>query len=123
MAWPLRTTGEEDLAELIGEIYSGQRKFLWIHCHTESEWKIKARQCQNRDLIVLDQVPCWFLLACSKQVPKVARLRMMESITISAGLDSYWRGQMFGYSEQDIDWFGKEINAAMLRIQKYRRSL
>ncbi len=123
MGWPLHTTSEDDPYALIGDLLDGRRKFMWLHFMEEQKLAMWAIHCNEAGLVVLDQVPCWFLLACRKSVPKRDRLRMMQSITTSAGHDSDWRGLMFGYDMQDIDWFHKEIHLAMRRIEEYKRSL
>ena len=121
MDWPLHTTGADDPYAVIGGVLDGDRKFLWLHFETEDEVTTWADQCREAGLVVLDEVPCWFVLACSKSVPRRDRVRMMESITVNAGNDCQWRGEMFGYYPEDIDWYKKEIVTAMDRIIEYKR--
>ena len=125
MSWPLTTTGDRDLDSLIVEILdlSHPRKFLWTHCTREQDRSIDVKKCQLAGLVVLDQVPCWFLLACAKHVLKRDRCRMMQSIITTAGHEAWWRGKMFGYPAKDINWFQTEIYEAMKRIEEYQRGL
>ena len=70
MSWPLTTTGDGDLFQTVREVEDPNhpRKFLWTHCSSKEEMELDANWCTSQGLVVLPQVPCWFLLACAKHV-------------------------------------------------------
>ena len=116
--WPLRTT-DEDVTELAAACARGDggRRFLWIHVTSQEAWRQAEKVCVEHGLDVLTQVPDWFVLACRADVPTRDRMIMCRSILESQQLDAiWWRGEQFGYPQEDVEWYHQSVTAAWCRF-------
>ncbi len=117
MKWPLRTTETGTLQNDIDRVLEGQKNFLWRHFEYEEDKASAVSFVSASDLLVLHAVPCWFLVACRKDVPFDTQFRLLHSIyTCLSVEDAIWRGVQFGYPEEDISWYVTEIEAAKQRL-------
>jgi hypothetical protein len=114
--WKLHTTQEDDVAALVKAVYDGTRRFIWLHVSSEQERDERVSSLNRQGLTVLQCVPIWFVVACAPETPHEDQLRMCYSILNGADADeAQWRGEMFGYSQEEINWYIQEVEAAWKR--------
>lgn len=112
--WPLRTTGITDIREAVDRTVAGDQNFMWFHFDNPQKKGLWSDVCRNNKLVILSHgVPCWFLLACRRDVPIATRERMVRSLLVGLMKDDVvWRGEQFGYGREEIDWYLNEVEQA-----------
>jgi len=117
----LRTTAPGDFDKALDEIKAGKRSFLWFTINSTQQENAFRLRCVRANLTISCCMPVWFILAWSRKVSQDHQIRMTESILKGTGLeDARWRGEMFGYPAEDIDWYVQEVEDAWRRFRAWK---
>ncbi len=121
----LRTTGEllpSEVTELMDPAHP--RIFIWSSKTPDGRWQLTDKQ---RDILydLAMCMPPWFsLLAHVKKMEQrgvhvIGTCKaVVQSIIHGAALNLELRGDVFGYPEEDIKWYRKELEKAAAYAKK-----
>ena len=117
------TTTHDDIDYEIDEALRDDhpRTFIWTSMGNDLDARNELiERLEMCGLEVIDVLPPWHILACRSDVPIGLRKDMVKTfLDCMRSEEAAFRGKMFGYPKEHIDWYVKHLRSSVDKCEKY----